>query len=644
MPLRQGPLAPGDTMRSSIRPIRARCFACSLVFVSLGALAEEPPSNYASEYMKRLKAYQTVQPHGDKPFGEQINLYTGELSFSHTDIVLEGTGPTIRVVRTRSGTGFDEAAEELHPASMFVDWTLQLPRIDTLVADPRNADGTPGGNWRMGPAADAESFKRCSNFGSPYAGQSGIVQEDWWHGYEITLADGSPEPLLRRNPAYAIKPAMAGAFPALTMSNAQLTCLASTKNDQPGEGFLAIAPDGTKYWFDWLVGSKANAVFQTVTAANLSVTTETAGRQTPAEEAGSDEVAEKLIPGGGAVRLQQDRMQVSMFVTRVEDRFGNALTYDYSGSQLRSITATDGRVVTFAWSGGRIASITVMPNTPDARTWQYQYPNGKLGAVVLPDQSRWTFHLGAIGGSDTAAHPSGANSCSLRSDPNTPGPDSTSTISTVTAPSGLTGTFAIQKRWHGRSYTGSYCDSGVSGSHEMVPPIYSTRSLYKRTLSGPGISAMTWTYLYSPAAASTLRDACAADNSCASTAWIDVVEPSGDRTRYTSSTRYDALEGKVVSTETYAANGTLLRTVGETYTAPTTAALPYLPRVGYADLGYRVNENKLENRTPLRSRVIRQQDRDFRWIVPGYCGSGTSLCFDAFARPTGIVKQSMPSP
>ena len=608
-------------MRSSIRPPWARSFACSLAFVSLGVFAQEPPSNHATEYMKRLKAYQTVQPYGDKPLGEQINLYTGELSFSHTDIVLEGTGPTIRVVRTRSGTGRDEVAEQLHPASMFVDWTLQLPRIDTLVADPRYVDDTPGGNWRMSYATDAASYKRCSNFRPPYAGQSGIGQEDWWHGYEVTFGEGSSEPLLRRNPAYTTKPAMMGAFPALTMSNVQVTCLPSTKNGQVGEGFLAIAPDGTRYWFDWLVGSKANAVFQTVTAASLSQTA-----------------------GGGSVRLQQDRMQVSMFVTRVEDRFGNALTYGYSGSQLQSITATDGRVVTFAWSGGRIASITVMPNTPDARTWQYQYPNGNLGVVILPDQSRWTFNLGAIGGSDSAANPSGANSCSLRSDPNTPGSDSTSAISTVTAPSGLTGTFAIQKRWHGRSYTGSYCDTGVNGSHEMVPPIYSTRSLYKRTLSGPGMSSMTWTYLYSPAAASTVYDACANNNSCASTAWIDVVEPGGDRTRYTASTRYDALEGKITTTESFAAAGTLLRTVGEVYTPPTTAGLLYLPRIGESDLGYRVNVDKLENRTPLNRRVIRQQDRDFRWTVAGTCGTGASLCFDAFARPTTIVKQSAPAP
>lgn len=34
-----------------------------------------------------------MQPLGETPFGESINLYSGELSFNQVDIQLEGQGP-----------------------------------------------------------------------------------------------------------------------------------------------------------------------------------------------------------------------------------------------------------------------------------------------------------------------------------------------------------------------------------------------------------------------------------------------------------------------------------------------------------------------------------------------------------------------
>ena len=57
------------------------------------SLAELP------DYAHALKIHSTIQPHGDSPFGERINLYTGGVSFHHDDIVVEGIGPTIRLVR-----------------------------------------------------------------------------------------------------------------------------------------------------------------------------------------------------------------------------------------------------------------------------------------------------------------------------------------------------------------------------------------------------------------------------------------------------------------------------------------------------------------------------------------------------------------
>ena len=63
--------------------------------------AQAQSSVHETEYLERLKASQSIQPLGDAPFGERINLYTGEVSFRHEVIVLEGIGPAIRVSRSR---------------------------------------------------------------------------------------------------------------------------------------------------------------------------------------------------------------------------------------------------------------------------------------------------------------------------------------------------------------------------------------------------------------------------------------------------------------------------------------------------------------------------------------------------------------
>ena len=46
----------------------------------------------STEYRDRIKVSQTVQPTGDTPFGENVNLYKGGLSFTQTAISHPGTG------------------------------------------------------------------------------------------------------------------------------------------------------------------------------------------------------------------------------------------------------------------------------------------------------------------------------------------------------------------------------------------------------------------------------------------------------------------------------------------------------------------------------------------------------------------------
>ena len=60
---------------------------------------------------------------------------------------------------------------------------------------------------------------------------------------------------------------------------------------------------------------------------------------------------------------------------------------------------------------------------------------------------------------------------------------------------------------------------------------------------------------------------------------------------------------------------------------------------------YPRSDHTATKHTPLRKRVITQQGHAFTWEVPGICGAnGATPCFDAFARPTKVVRSSAAAP
>jgi hypothetical protein len=61
------------------------------------------------EYKKLIKVNQDIQPLGAHPFGEDISLYDGTLSFEETDVSVPGNGPLLqlgRSLKTAEGPGY----------------------------------------------------------------------------------------------------------------------------------------------------------------------------------------------------------------------------------------------------------------------------------------------------------------------------------------------------------------------------------------------------------------------------------------------------------------------------------------------------------------------------------------------------------
>lgn len=564
------------------------------------------------DYLRRLKASETIQPVGETPFGEQVNLYTGDLTFSQTDIVLEGNGPTIRLVRDLATRQTSDLHLRRSPNAMG-DWTLSVPRIETLIHAPRGSTSnkSPGFHW----TTSLGNYERCTRFGRPQYYGTLDDPESAWFGMDLVTEAGGRQQLLRRATANTHYPAMtdvngqAMVFTAVTLQNWHLGCLPATSNGELGEAFLGVSPDGTKYWLNYLVSEPA------VTKTQID-------------------------PYGSGVNLIQARQFGVMYASRIEDRFGNWVDYSYNGNRLSSISASDGRAVSITWRSDVpvVQQITVMPGTPSARSWQYQYDvfdqpvmeggkNAILTAVVLPDGSRWQYDLHGLGGIPltNAMIPF----CQTRSLQN---PAHNGIVSTVTHPSGLTGKFTVKATFHGRSYVTSFC-SPPNLNRETIPGLFGGYALSSKEFSGPGLTPRTWTYAYSPAVSSAARDACATTQTCADTKWVTAIDPEGNLTRYTFSNRWGELEGALLKEEQYQGTSILLRTELSTY-APANQG-PYPALVGEVLSGYASNIAKQQTWHPLKTRTLTQQGTTFTHTVSD---------FDVLARPLNITKSSVPAP
>ncbi|NUS61131.1 MAG: hypothetical protein HOQ01_09300, partial [Lysobacter sp.] len=443
----------------------------------------------ANEYQKRLKVYQTIEPVGQSALGESINLYTGETSFTHTDLRFEGIGPPIEIVRRLSRR---DGGQDGVPNG-FGDWHLALPHIATL---------TPGNEgWQVG--ADAPSVARCTQFGPMYSPPEGAApryggldQRQWWRGYQLVMPNAGTQDLLRRTASNDRKPTT-GTWPAVTNAHWQVGCLPATRNGQPGEAFVALSPDGLKFRLDHL-----SYAFYPPLSQNVS------------------------MEGKPAVYTLTRRM-ARMHVTRVEDRFGNWLDYTWEGHRPTRIAASDGRIVSFEWdvASARIVSITQQPGSAKQRTWRYAYRDNRLSSVTLPDGSAWSFDIGdLVAASPRSVSLSGCFASGF--DPiggagSTPAGQFDATA-TLRHPSGLTGTFRLAWRLRAQSSVPSHC-MGQTSMYESLNPYYRTLSIIDKILSGPGVPRQAWTYAYSPARASVDR---MCTQGCATTAHVEVTDPA----------------------------------------------------------------------------------------------------------------------
>ena len=592
------------------------------------------------EYAKYVGRSNSVEAFAD--FGDQVNLRDGKLIIRTTDIELPGTGPTIRLTRTFNPDGLGQYFHETS-GNGFGAWELEIPRIRTITSNTTGVSIYSPIDWQVVGATTAQKNARCTQFSAPsrisfpHDSARGWEPYEWWSGYHLMDDAGNDQPVMTRTNT-SVRPDLL----LMTTGNWLIGCLPATTSGEPGEAFYALAPDGTKYWFNYLVYTQADYI-------EKPLWSEWAGGD-PNSLRASGKKTQTPTPSLVADNDFLSRRYAAMLVTRVEDRFGNWVTYHYTAGKLDSIDASDGRHVGLSYGSPGNATVTVGSGAT-AKTWTYSYTDA-LGEVLQqmivtrPDGSKWQY---ALNWQVAAAMSTG----DLETSPTCPydSVDDTWNIDqTIISPAGATLTLRTSRKRFGRSYVPKECfnanpnipDSGIM----KYPNEWFAMAVTSRTISGPGLPTATWNYAYAPSTSSWLQN-CPTPASCANTIWTDVTSPDGSRRHSTFSNKFDETENKLLREEDYSASGQLLQIKDYTYATVSMAnwtnnPYPWPVQVGN-DQQTRTNWQTSGQWAPARQTVTTLQGRTFTWQVPFTCGSGgISPCFDQYARPTKIVKSSAP--
>jgi YD repeat-containing protein len=495
------------------------------------------------EFGKRLRAAQEVTPLKSDLFGDHVSLYNGSVEFDITDIDIPGNG-ALPVQFGRRFEVEDRRQPTGHLGGMG-DWDVELPYIDGVFT---RQDG-----WTVQSslANPQQSYNRCSLTNTPYMFLPGT--QDWapavwvWDGNQLHIPNDVSEELLQNTEAKLPAVGDGGTYPWVTKSYNRVSCLAGTANGYPGEAFVVLTPMGTRYTFNWVVVNNT-----------------------------SDLIYNTAGVGVGTVKAGVQRDRIFMLATQVVDRFGNWVKYNYTGNQLTSITASDGREIDVTWSGGVVQSATAVSPTYGSRTWTYGYSNGNLSTVTQPDGSTWSYSYvsGSLATTKVSdVYDGGQIHCQLEPDGNTGG-----FVYAITSPSGATGTFNFLYTRHYRTMVPKSClpPTNPLTNYPLVYSYFDNFTLTSKQIAGAGLGTQTWSYSYPapPGGYYPATDQYVMTSEtyippgdcsgCTKSKTVVVTEP-GDIIKYTFGTAYARNEGWLLATETDALDGTVKKIVTNTY-------------------------------------------------------------------------------
>jgi RHS repeat-associated protein len=567
-----------------------------LLFLAPCAIAQVDPDvgTYAGDYSKKISAAREVKPLDENLFGDAMNPYTGRVDFSVTDVSLPGNSALpVAFARRYQFDRWVAPGETGHRPNWMLgplsDWDIDLPYMHARF--PLSPQYSPRLGWQTTTAG-----MRCSQPNKSQATptvNSGYIPEDFWFGNYLYLPGKGDQELIFVETQAQRKAQGPHTYRWATKDGWYFSCLPSTANGVEGEAFLAHAPDGTRYWFNQFAGTVRSG--------------EPANKR------------DGLRSG-----------EVRILLTRVEDRFGNHVVYEYaadSDAKLLSITANDGRRLTMTYAGPHIKTVS-----DGTRTWTYTYGDWQAGTVAdqtgflwyvqQPDGSRWTYTtLYAPGVIETDSTQCGVPSSWLYAG---------DMVFDAIHPSGARGRFVFNMRRHGRTHVPKACRKYTTAPFsvkEYVPLNFATVSLSRKELTGSGMVPRVWQWTYQQVAGR--YDYECTGGGCPTSRAVTMTRPDGSFLRQTYGIHYGVNDGMLLSAEQIATDGvTVLSRQNNTYQL---SAVGQNYEAGFGSNFRPYADPRVAHHQPLISALVTEGGVTYEWRVP-MCGA--VRCLDAHARPT----------
>lgn len=561
-----------------------------LVALFFEAQAAESIIPNGHDYQKRLGVSRHVTAIENNGFGEELDGYSGALELSVADVVLPGNnGLAVEFRRRLKLQNYIETFGAMRSGAVG-DWFIDVPFLHGEFLQTKRRWYSMLGATRCAVPTAQQAMAPPVMTGKNF---QNILQ--YWHGNFLHIPGKGSARLLHTAETGVDVPQDGRSYFWTTDSRWHLSCLPATANGIEGDAFLAVDPDGTKYWFDQLVLALAPSLY--------------------------------------ADNQFYSRYEARMMPTRVEDRHGNWVVYQYDSvvdGRLLEIRSSDGRLLALEYNGaGRLAAVR-----HGSEIWKYFYDvNNRLIEVIRPDQSSWRYSPPFAGESLVV---NGTGSCL--------GPMSIQMptgILTVTHPSGAIGKFYLDVILSGRSYVPLTCEITTDdewrpvGSYTLIPTHSYTVSLTKREVSGPGLEPMTWLWQY-PLAQGSFESACQ-DTGCPEEKTIAVTRPDLTVELQTYGIRFGTNEGLLLRSELRGqGSGSPTRvTIMDYVTDPAGQRFPLKLGSHIFPVGSVARDR------PIWRTQIYQNGGVFSNEVPQLNGV---YQFDRFARPLTIVKTSKLTP
>lgn len=398
---------------------------------------------------KGLYEYE-VDAHSSNLMGDKLDKRNGSLIFENIDIDIPGNSELEVQLRRRVNTVFSgrqQHSEEFQHrfknaglSSFIFDYGLvyfEIPKI--TMPNPVILAGWDAKKWLT------ENDHCTHEWFTEDEGGSGLPE------YTLVVPEKANDKILRN----------IGSLPG---SDSKFTTKKGWKiNCTENEGFEVISTEGVKYIFE---------EFQFLW----------------------DPVSHLVEPSGS---ISSRSYEFNIYVTRVEDRFGNWVKYNYDGGVLKEIVSNDGRRISISkTSDGAIV-------TANGKVWKYEKHGTK---IIRPDGKVWEFNWfknqndivpldldKGIGikrystpGTSFGLWEGNTSECAL---------SSYSNYIEVKHPDGAVGKFLIGESIQGDTNVGHKLEYK---DYEYVPPrCVSQPSLISKTIKYTKKESYTWHYEYS---------------------------------------------------------------------------------------------------------------------------------------------------